>query len=128
MSANRRLFVDGEVRYVHFRNFTDNSAISIGFTYNPDSSEFTYAVAFCSPKDRFAKKKAHKILEGRLGSFRSLRIRSDVDLKYHDAIERIKQDYNACLWAKNFHMPSWAQRNFEEYLDLEETCKPVLKL
>lgn len=115
----RRVFEPGEIRYVYMRDFVDGSALSIGFMYDNAEKMFEYTVGFCSPRDRFSKKKAHKIIEGRLGAKCSIRFHNDTDLKYGEAIREIMKTYDAETWREIFHMPSWAADNIENMIEAD---------
>jgi hypothetical protein len=58
------------LRYIYFGQKKDNSAHAgvtcIGYEFTEEGKAVNMAFAFCSPNDRFSKKKAHLIISGRV--------------------------------------------------------------
>ena len=106
-------------KFIYFnrptKNNTDhNGVICVAYriTHTQNDPILDYSICFCSPKDRFSKKIARKILLGRMRihKFRSLAcppITSGYsEPKYIDCLELIKRDIiTQKEMGKNF--PSW---------------------
>lgn len=102
-----------DTRYIYFRPNTKTNAspaISIGY-YTDDNNNLVASIAFCSPKDRFCKKTARTIINGRIEAGKCVVIETEYDRepKYHDAMHKIldhliKKNWK---WQSVFPIPSW---------------------
>lgn len=91
--------MDG-LRYVYFGDTSGthyhNGVVAVGYWFNPETKKMQYAVAFCSPNDRFNRKKAHAIIKGRMkaGVFIETAEKFDIPPKYADTIADIINKFN----------------------------------
>jgi len=82
-----------EMRYIYFGDKRSFGAPVVCAGYKIDGDKIIYGVSFCSPKDRFSRKQAHLILNGRHGKNKVERIQSPGhNPRYEDVATLIKSD------------------------------------
>ena len=91
------------VRYIYYRGETKTSTrhkgiIAAGYKYNPDVNRLMITFAFCSPKDRFCKRTARNIIDGRFESHAIINLDNCgqplEEPKYGDVARYIRDWYN----------------------------------
>jgi hypothetical protein len=119
------------LRYVYIRNDQHNQvshskigSLSFGYRWNNETKTLDVTAAFCSPKDRFNKKKARMILNGRMNSDRFVQIftviHNDVkEPKYMDVVEAIRDSFvqDLHVWDQYIGVPERLKRHPSYLMD-----------
>lgn len=109
------------MKYIYFRtnpeskNNTDhNGVICVGYKHNPNERTIAIAASFCNPKERFSKKIAHKIINGRMDAGHIIKLVdvSETPPKYEEMVKLIKDELNHPLTISvgtfaMVQLPSW---------------------
>lgn len=64
-------------RYVYFSTNKENNGEGIaylGYTFDVETKTLKFALGFCSPKDRFSRKIAHTVVNGRISKGKCMEI------------------------------------------------------
>lgn len=91
------------IRYVYFGDTRGisyhNGVVAVGYAYNPETKKMQYSVAFCSPNDRFIKRKARDIIKGRMksGIYNESDATFDIPPKYADTIADIIKQFESSV-------------------------------
>lgn len=100
------------MRYVYIRpdKTSKGPVVSIGYCIN-DKKELLATAAFCSPQDRFCKKTARNIINGRMNANKYIIINNGYDRepKYQDAVDELVTHLTrkSWRWGKAVTIPSW---------------------
>ena len=93
-------------------NTEHGGVVCVGYKYDDNNSTIYVSTSFCNPKDRFSKKKAHRIIEGRMKANKVMKIITDKPPTYEDMLDVVLTELNDPLTEKcgKFCMvntPSW---------------------
>ena len=100
------------MRYVYFGNTNGcqfhDGVVAVGYVFNPETKRMQYAVAFCSPNDRFSKPKAHTIINSRMtaGLYNESDNTFEIPPKYADTIADIIACFTAAVEKFQFDDPT----------------------
>ncbi len=117
------------VRYIYFRNGEHfGPAISFGYFINQDN-DIVVSVAFCSEEDRFNKKIARKILNGRLEKGRCVVIPTNFtkEPKYEVVVDLIKHSFRSKDYRHQWKQiipifPKWVDMTVFSFTLMQTNC------
>ena len=107
--------MSSSMRYAYVRpNEKDNMGGALAFGYFiDDNHDIVASIAFCSPRDRFCKKTARTIINGRVENGKCVVIPTDftADPKYVESVEIVMDHYKSKFWkwSQIVNIPSWSQ-------------------
>ena len=93
----------------------------VGYTYDKEKKQLKFAISQCSPKDRFSKKLARKMITGRFRNNKRCFIIPDIEVshgdykepKYKDCIDIISKYINNLL----SHQKEGGKRIFPQWFE-----------
>jgi hypothetical protein len=115
------------LRYVYFgdtRGFAyHGGVVAVGYFYNPETKKMQYAVAFCSPNDRFYRRKAHAIIKSRMinGLYNESDLTYDIPPKYVDTIADIIAQFGAAV--EKFNLEEYEGEKIGGDINLANTIR-----
>ena len=75
-------------------NTKHGGVVCVGYKYDDNNATIYISTSFCNPQDRFSKKRAHKIIEGRMNVGKFMKIITDKLPTYEDMLRMVYAELN----------------------------------